>query len=664
MIGEMTRIRARRFFSTFSALGVSATFVSRLAALGITSPTPVQVSALPHLLSGGSAVVCAETGSGKTLAYLLPLLESLRLRLETHDHSMQLTAVGLVVVPSAELASQVHGVACALLPEHANVIRLCAGAQGASRRQNAGLLIATPHGAVENVNRVHLSALGCAVFDEADALLTGGFAQLVRAELLRPFKMVPPEKRPAHVFCAATVPQRGRNGAAAFLDKYYPPPGVARIATPGSHKVAPTLRHAFWQVDAALPLTRGEVERAERRAAAALRLAEAEALVAPEAEGGGEEEEEEEEEEDKQWEEEDGGDDSEAGWAGEGKGTPPAADAAGGSSHGRIDAVARRMAGRAAEDRFLALREEEKRHEEKVWALTEAAVVEALLRPARESGLLPPEGATAEVLGAAVEEEEAAADAGAGGEAAPHRRRGSRLAALGEDLEPGLAPSAKRARAAATAARGGGRAGAAVVTAAHAPAAAPPEGAGAPWLKPFAAPLGATRARLSPALSALVPPTLVFVNSGGAAGALRRALAAACPHFRVAELHAGVGEGARVARLADFAAGATRVLVCTNVAARGLDTVHVAHVVQAQFATDAVSHLHRVGRTARGGGGGGGGVATALVTRASLHLAEAVARAQARGEPLDSAFSARRSLARARKRAGLVDAALGLAVGQ
>jgi hypothetical protein len=71
-----------------------------------------------------------------------------------------------------------------------------------------------------------------------------------------------------------------------------------------------------------------------------------------------------------------------------------------------------------------------------------------------------------------------------------------------------------------------------------------------------------------------------------------------------------------------------------------------------------------VGRTARGGGGGGGGVATALVTRASLHLAEAVARAQARGEPLDSAFSARRSLARARKRAGLVDAALGLAVGQ
>jgi superfamily II DNA/RNA helicase len=89
----------------------------------------------------------------------------------------------------------------------------------------------------------------------------------------------------------------------------------------------------------------------------------------------------------------------------------------------------------------------------------------------------------------------------------------------------------------------------------------------------------------------------------------------------------------------------------------------VGHVVQAQFATDAVAHLHRVGRTARAGGGGGGGMATALVTRASLHLAEAIAAATARGEPLDAAFSARRSLARARKRAETVEAALGLAVG-
>jgi superfamily II DNA/RNA helicase len=650
----------RRHLSTFSALGVREPFLSRLAALGISSPTPVQAAALPHLLSGGSAVVCAETGSGKTLTYLLPLLEALRARLETHDRAAQLTAVGLVVVPSAELAAQVHGVACALLPEHANIIRLCAGAQGASRRQNAGLLIATPHGAVENVNRVHLEALACAVFDEADALLGGGFSQLVREQLLRPFKMVPPEKRPAHVFCAATVPARGRAGAAAFLDKFYPPPAVARIATGGSHRAAPALRQAFWQVDAALPLTRGERERAERLRAAAQRLAEEEALLAaaparagaPGAEEEGEEEEEGEGEEGEEEEEEGAAEWEGEGWAGEGGG----AEAEGGSRNGRIDAVARKMAGRAAEDRYLALLEEEKRHEEKVWQLVEAATVEALLRPAKEGGLL--------AAGAGAGEGEG--EGAAGGEAAPRSHRSGHRAALGEDLLPGLAPSRKRARAAVLAARGAGRAGAAVceaaVAAAPAAAAEPPPPAPPAWLLPFSPPLGAARARLSPALSALVPPTLVFVNSCAAAGALRRALAAACPHFRVSELHAELSEAVRLARLADFAAGATRVLVCTNVAARGLDTVNVAHVVQAQFASDAVAHLHRVGRTARAGGGAGGGMATALVTRGSLHLAGRIAGAQARGEALDGAFSAKRSLARARKRGELVEAALGLAL--
>jgi hypothetical protein len=324
------------------------------------------------------------------------------------------------------------------------------------------------------------------------------------------------------------------------------------------------------------------------------------------------------------------------------------------------------MSGRAAEDRYLALQDEEKRHAEKVWQLTEAAVMEALLLPAKENGLLPQSG------GGGVGGDSAEGAEGAEGSPPqpPPRRRGTRPQ-LDEDLLPGLAPSQRRVRAAALAARGAGRPEAAVVDAvaapAPAPAPSPPTAAAAApaggWLQPFAPPLGATRGRLTPALSALVPPTLVFVNSCAAAGALRRALAAACPHFRVAELHAEVGEGVRLARLADFSSGLVRVLVCTNVAARGLDTVHVGHVVQAQFATDAVAHLHRVGRTARAGGGGGGGMATALVTRASLHLAEAIAAATARGEPLDAAFSARRSLARARKRAETVEAALGLAVG-
>lgn len=46
--------------------------------------------------------------------------------------------------------------------------------------------------------------------------------------------------------------------------------------------------------------------------------------------------------------------------------------------------------------------------------------------------------------------------------------------------------------------------------------------------------------------------------------------------------------------------GGGRVLVCTDAAARGLDLPAITHVVQADFADNAVDFLHRIGRTARG----------------------------------------------------------------
>ena len=42
-------------------------------------------------------------------------------------------------------------------------------------------------------------------------------------------------------------------------------------------------------------------------------------------------------------------------------------------------------------------------------------------------------------------------------------------------------------------------------------------------------------------------------------------------------------------------------MVCTNMAARGLDTMHVDHVIQFEFAKNVVDYIHRVGRTGRMG---------------------------------------------------------------
>ena len=50
-----------------------------------------------------------------------------------------------------------------------------------------------------------------------------------------------------------------------------------------------------------------------------------------------------------------------------------------------------------------------------------------------------------------------------------------------------------------------------------------------------------------------------------------------------------------------FLNGELPVMVCTNMAARGLDTMNVDHVIQFEFAKNVVDYIHRVGRTGRMG---------------------------------------------------------------
>ncbi|WOL06540.1 DEAD-box ATP-dependent RNA helicase 22 [Canna indica] len=82
------------------------------------------------------------------------------------------------------------------------------------------------------------------------------------------------------------------------------------------------------------------------------------------------------------------------------------------------------------------------------------------------------------------------------------------------------------------------------------------------------------------------------------------------------------------------------ILVCTDAAARGLDIPNISHVIQAEFATSAVDFLHRVGRTARAGQFG---TVTSLYTRSNRDLVSAVRQAERIGEPVEKAFSRKRS---------------------
>jgi len=66
-------------------------------------------------------------------------------------------------------------------------------------------------------------------------------------------------------------------------------------------------------------------------------------------------------------------------------------------------------------------------------------------------------------------------------------------------------------------------------------------------------------------------------------------------------IHGGKGQGARTKALRDFKAGDIRVLVATDIAARGLDIDKLPHVVNFELPHVAEDYVHRIGRTARAG---------------------------------------------------------------
>ena len=72
----------------------------------------------------------------------------------------------------------------------------------------------------------------------------------------------------------------------------------------------------------------------------------------------------------------------------------------------------------------------------------------------------------------------------------------------------------------------------------------------------------------------------------------------------VGVLHGGLRESARIKALRAFEEKRTRLLIATNVAARGLDLSSVSHVINFDIPEDVETYIHRVGRTARMGRSG------------------------------------------------------------
>jgi superfamily II DNA/RNA helicase len=165
----------------FATLGLPAPIVTALQRQGLVTPTPVQVAVVPDALAGRDVLARARTGSGKTLAFGLPMMVMLAGR-----SSKARSPRGLVVVPTRELAAQVH---LALEPI-ASALRLrlvtVYGGTPYDRQirrlqQGADIVVATP-GRLEDLIRrgsCNLNEIEVTVLDEADHLCDLGFYPVV-----------------------------------------------------------------------------------------------------------------------------------------------------------------------------------------------------------------------------------------------------------------------------------------------------------------------------------------------------------------------------------------------------------------------------------------------------------------------------------------------------
>src|SRR5688572_13960703 len=160
---------------TFEDLGVAPRLVKVLSDQGIIEPFAIQRLSIADALAGLDVCGKAKTGSGKTLAFGLPMLQLL----ETAEPRKPR---GLVLVPTRELALQVHDVLAPLAEAIGSRVVAVYGGADMNRQikaLTAGVeaIIATPGRLIDLVDRkeVELGGLELVVVDEADRMADMGF---------------------------------------------------------------------------------------------------------------------------------------------------------------------------------------------------------------------------------------------------------------------------------------------------------------------------------------------------------------------------------------------------------------------------------------------------------------------------------------------------------
>jgi len=217
----------------FDQFNLDARLLAGVQRLGYTSPTPIQIKAIPVALAGKDLIGTAQTGTGKTAAFILPILNKL---LTGPRHR----ARALIVTPTRELAEQIHVTARKLAGQTGLRSATIYGGVGASPqvqalRDGTEILVACPGRLLDHIGQrnARLDAIEILVLDEADRMLDMGFLPDVKRILEHI-----PSNRQTMLF-SATFPKEIEQLAARTLSN------PTRIAI-GLSKPAYTVAHSIY----------------------------------------------------------------------------------------------------------------------------------------------------------------------------------------------------------------------------------------------------------------------------------------------------------------------------------------------------------------------------------------------------------------------------------
>jgi ATP-dependent RNA helicase RhlE len=197
----------------FRDLGLAPDVLRGVRAVGYTQPTPIQLRAIPVIVTGRDLIGAAQTGTGKTAAFVLPILTRLlggpkRLR-------------ALVLTPTRELAAQVETNA----RDYARFTGLEVGVVYGGvpippqtrmlKERGVDFLVATPGRLLDLHDRLalRLDFVEILVLDEADRMVDMGFAP----DLRRILRLLPRERQTL-MFSATMPPELNRVASEALRD--------------------------------------------------------------------------------------------------------------------------------------------------------------------------------------------------------------------------------------------------------------------------------------------------------------------------------------------------------------------------------------------------------------------------------------------------------------